>query len=253
MSHPYQVTVPVTDVCSVPDHDAARKKFESQLVFGETFIAEREEQGWAYGSCSHDGYKGYVDLQALSTGITEATHTVTAARSHVYADSTMKSPLVTTLSFGSRIKIVNTTERYAQLDTGEWIFVRHIAPATGRAADIAQTALLFLETPYYWGGRSGFGIDCSGLVQVSMEYAGLKIPRDTDEQVKLASPEIPEKLQRGDVVYFPDHVGIMLDAHNIIHANAYHMKTVVEPLGIVAARSEKADGKGVIAVRRLGA
>lgn len=248
----YQVTVPVTDVCSVPDHDAARKKFESQLVFGETFIAEREESGWAYGSCGHDGYKGYVDLQALTPDLTEPTHVVTSARSHVYAESTMKSPLVTTLSFGSRIRVIEATERYARLDTGEWIFVRHIAPVADRAADIVKTALLFLETPYYWGGRSGFGIDCSGLVQVSMEYAGLKIPRDTDEQVKLATPAQPEKLMRGDIVYFPDHVGIMQDAHSIIHANGYHMKTVVEPLEIVAARSEKADGKGVIAVRRIG-
>lgn len=252
MSTRYQVTTPITDICSLPDHDAARKKFESQLVFGEIFISESEKDGWAFGRCPHDDYTGYVDLQALSADIVEPTHIITVQRSHVYSEATMKSPLVSTLSFGSRFKIIATTERYAQLDTGEWIFGKHLSPIDSKEADIVKTALVFLETPYYWGGRSGFGIDCSGLVQTTLQRAGIKTPRDTDEQVKLANRDIDAaRVKRGDIVYFPDHVGIMVDETDIIHANAFYMKTVIEPLSAVAERSEKADGKGVVAVRRI--
>jgi len=248
----FQVCAPVADVCSIPDHDAAREKYESQLVFGELFDGEDNGHGWIYGTCLHDGYKGYVDAQHLSADIIEPTHKVVSARSHVYARSTMKSPLVTTLSYGSRVSIIAKTDRYAQLDTGEWTFLKNLAPADAIEPDFAATALLFLETQYYWGGRSGFGIDCSGLVQVSLEAAKIMVPRDTDDQFdKIGEHVPPGLLKRNDIVYFPGHVGIMLDATHIIHANGFHMKTVVEPLSIVAARSEALDGKGVISVRRF--
>lgn len=248
----FQVIFPATEVCGVPDAEAARSKFESQLVFGEAFIAKEVKDGWAHGTCGHDGYKGYVDTQFLTEDIVIPTHLVTAARSHVYADATMKSQLVNTVSFGSRITIIDTTEKYAQMDTGEWIFHRHIEPIDSFDEDIVKTALLFVETPYYWGGRSGFGIDCSGLVQVVLDRAGIPAPRDTAEQMTAFGNEVGEKeITRGDIVFFPDHVGIMVDDNNIIHANAFHMKTIIEPLSVVAERSLKVDGKGIIAVRRI--
>lgn len=157
----------------------------------------------------------------------------------------MKSPVTDTLSFGSRIAVTATHEKFAQINDGSWIYLKHISPVKKRNKDYVATALKFLETPYYWGGRSGFGIDCSGLVQVSLARAGIPVPRDTDVQVdKIGKPVKTPKT--GDIVFFSGHVGIMVDNKNILHANAFHMKVTVEPLKEVAKRSN-----GITAVRRM--
>lgn len=252
MTKRFQVIVPATEVCGTPDAAATKGKFESQLVFGEIFIADSVKDGWAKGFCGHDDYKGYVDTQFLTEDIVIPTHIVIAARTLVYAKPTMKSQLVNTLSFGSRVMIIDTMDRYAQMDTGEWIYAPHLAPIDSFDEDIAATAMLFAETPYFWGGRSGFGIDCSGLVQLALDRAGISCPRDTqDQENSIGIPVDENDLRRGDIVFFPNHVGIMLDDTQIIHANAFHMKTVIEPLKDAAARSLKADGKGITGVRRI--
>lgn len=239
-----RIVSPVADVHEAPDKNTPRGKFESQLILGETFNVETEKDGWCRGACGHDDYVGYVESRHLSTDVFTPTHVITAARSQTYAGPTIKSPARDILSFGSKIMIEKTEDNYTKIAGGEWIYSKHIALLDAPDKDYIATAKKFLETPYYWGGRSGFGIDCSGLVQVCLARAGIEAPRDTEEQIKIG--ESAEKPQAGDLVFFPFHVGIMVDDNNIIHANAFHMKVTIEPLDTVVAR-----GKGITALRRL--
>ncbi len=241
----YQVTSPVADVHGVPDTAALRGKFETQLVLGEIFSVEEEKNGWCKGVCAHDGYPGYVESKHLTKSVTPATHIVTAARSHVYRDATIKAPLISTLGFGSLIAVTAKNKGFAQINNGGWIFQKHIAPLASLDKDHIATALKFLETPYYWGGRSGFGMDCSGLVQVSLARAGINAPRDTEVQEKSIGKAV-ESPQARDFVFFAGHVGLMADDHNLLHANAFHMKVTVEPLQDVTARDNK-----ITSIRRL--
>ena len=241
----HQITSPAADVHGAPDNAARRGKSETQLIFGEIFLVEEERNGWCKGACAHDGYAGYVESRHLTKSVAPATHIVTAARSHIYRDATIKSPLVNTLSFGSLIAVTATDQGFTQIDNGAWIYQKHIAAIGGIGKDHVATAKKFLETPYYWGGRSGFGIDCSGLVQVSLASKGIAAPRDTELQENTLGAAADEH-KAGDIVFFPGHVGIMADGHNLIHANAFHMKVTIEPLGTVAGRS-----KGITAVRRV--
>jgi cell wall-associated NlpC family hydrolase len=239
------VISPKADVHGAPDLSALRGKFESQLVFGETFIVEKEENGWCQGSCAHDGYKGWVEKKYLGTA-SAPTHIITAARSHVYAEITMKSAWQNTLSFGSRVAIIEQSEKFSKIEKIGWIYNAHLSPIGQQSPDIIDTAKKFLETPYYWGGRSGFGIDCSGLVQVCLALAGTAIPRDTEEQEKAVGTEAGATARTGDIVYFKGHVGIMADEENLLHANAHHMKTCLEPLWAVEERTG-----GITAIRRI--
>jgi len=231
-------------VHETPSLTGLRGKLETQLVFGEAFIVEEEKNGWSRGSCAHDGYKGWVETKHLKAAAPAATHIITAARSHLYAEATIKSPLQRTLGFGSRVTVTEENENYACLAEGDWIYKKHLLPVTETQPDYLATAHAFLETPYYWGGRSGFGIDCSGLVQVCLALAGIKAPRDTEEQITLGVEA--DRPRAMDLAFFPGHVGIMVDADNILHANGFHMKTVIEPLWMVDERS-----KGVTAIRKL--
>ena len=111
--------------------------------------------------------------------------------------------------------------------------------------DYVAVAERFLHTPYLWGGRDSIGLDCSGLVQSALEAAGVRgFPRDTRDQEEWAARRwgnVPVSedfsgLQRGDLVFWSGHVGIMTDSRTLLHANAHHMLTVAEPLATAARR-----------------
>jgi cell wall-associated NlpC family hydrolase len=241
----HQSISPTADVYGVPDTTARRGKFETQLVQGEIFNVTEEKDGWCKGTCAHDNYPGYIESIHLTKHVAVPTHTVTAARSHTYRTPSIKSAFVSTLGFGSLIKITGHDQGFVQVNGDAWIFEQHIAAIGTTEKDYIATARKFLETPYYWGGRSGFGLDCSGLVQVCLARAGIAVPRDSDVQENTIGKPV-DKAQAGDIVFFKGHVGFMADDRTLLHANAFHMKTVLEPLADVIAR-----GNAVTSVRRL--
>lgn len=242
----YKVISPTTEVRSTPDAEAPRGKIESQLLLGETFVAEEDLGDWLRGTCSHDGYPGYVEKKYLTCEFSAATHIVNAQRSTVYRDADIKSPVRHTLGLGAQLTVVATDYKFAQLDNGMFVPLAHIAPLSMRE-DFVDVALRFLETPYVWAGRSGLGVDCSGLVQVSLARAGHNVLRDCDQQESVVGKDAETSpRQRGDIVYFPGHVGIMIDTENIVQAAEVHMKTVIEPLDVVTQRNG-----GINSIRRI--
>jgi cell wall-associated NlpC family hydrolase len=121
-------------------------------------------------------------------------------------------------------------------------------------ADPVDFARQFLGMPYVWGGRGGEGIDCSGLVQRSMAAQGVSAQRDSDMQQNSLGRILKEdeQLQRGDILFFPGHVGMMTDGEAMIHATRAFNKTVEEPLADALIRiAKKNDGVTILARRRV--
>ena len=128
------------------------------------------------------------------------------------------------------------------------------AHSTQPPVDTIDFARQFLGRPYVWGGRGGEGIDCSGLVQRSMAARGVKAQRDSDMQQATLGRFLhdDEMLQRGDVLFFPGHVGMMTDAETMIHATRAFDKTVEEPLSDALVRiAKKNDGITILARKRV--
>ncbi|HYD97862.1 MAG TPA: NlpC/P60 family protein [Alphaproteobacteria bacterium] len=246
---PHQVRTNVLTLRGEPSYAAPHT---SQLLFGESFFVEEERDGWALGTCGTDLYRGWAPAAGLSAETTPPTHRVTALRSFVFPRPTFKAPASDHLSLNSPVAVVAEQDGYALLATGGWVYAKHLSPLDAIFPDHVATAQRLLGVPYLWGGRSSLGIDCSGLVQLSLGLAGHGVVRDTKDQKDSVGTLIGESLRdapprRGDLVYMPGHVGIALDAETMLHANSFHMAVTIDPIHEVEARN----GKPVWAVRRI--
>ena len=119
---------------------------------------------------------------------------------------------------------------FLEMELG-WIPVRHVKLKTEFANNPVEVAKLFLNSPYLWGGNTSLGIDCSGLIQVSMSLCGLRCPGDSDQQLaKLGENiEIDTTQEKGDIIFWKGHVALALNARQILHANAYHCLLYTSP------------------------
>jgi cell wall-associated NlpC family hydrolase len=216
-----------------PQPDLARG-IDTELLLGEEVAVFERKDGWCWVKALLDGYVGYVPESALCPDGPVPTHVVIPQRTPVYPEPELRTPAVGALSMGSRIQVVGTAEtrgnHYVTLADGTAIFAHHVKPiGFNDGGDYVDVALRFLETPYLWGGRSGFGIDCSGLVQLSMLMTGRRAPRDTDMQAAgLGDPIERQALRRGDLVFWKGHVAIMEDEETMIHANGHTMTVARE-------------------------
>ncbi len=221
----------------------------SQLLRGEGFAVIDSSGGWAWGYSLHDRYVGYVPVDTLGP-VTEPTHIVATPAALVFATPDIKSTVIEWLPMGARLTVTGEDGTFLAVENG-FVHRRHVAALAEPAPDFVEVAARLTGVPYRWGGRSGDGIDCSGLVQLALGFAGIAAPRDTDMQAAALGEPIAEgaPYRRGDLVFLPGHVGIMADDTHLLHANAYWMRVVTEPLADVLARQP--EGKGISALRRL--
>ena len=243
----------IADLRRAPD---ARSGLDTQLLFGEAVTVFEEADGWAWVQNRTDGYVGYVESAALGAAPPPPTHRVTALRSYLFPEPNLKAPPLDCLSIASPLCIVGREGDYAALHGGGYVYGKHIAPLDDSEPDYVATALRFLGTPYYWGGRSSVGLDCSTLVQLSLACAGVSLRRDSYQQATSAGEALnglPGEvvLQRGDLVFSPGHVAMVLDAARIVHANAFTMSVAIEDLAALEARVRAETGGGFTAVRRI--
>ncbi|WP_018235337.1 NlpC/P60 family protein [Ensifer sp. BR816] len=230
---PATVSTPVTPLRARPDPGCGT---DTELLYGETVRVLEVAHGWAWVKSDLDGYVGYVPQDAVAVPAAPATHIIAVPRTFVYRGADLRFPQAFALSMGSRLHVDGETEtrgtRYFLLDGGLAVVANHCAPASAPIGDdYVAIATRFLETPYLWGGRSGFGIDCSGLVQLAMQMAGRSAPRDSDMQASgLGSVIARDDLRRGDLVFWKGHVAIMEDEKSLVHASGHTMTVAREGL-----------------------
>jgi cell wall-associated NlpC family hydrolase len=233
---PARISASVADVRKAPRPDSG---LNTQLLFGDEVVVFEETEGFAWLQAERDGYVGYVSSGDLAPRGAEPTHVVTALRSFVYPGPDMKFPRNGQLSIGSQVTVTGFAEtrgtRYGLLPSGEAVVLQHLAPLGTTSDDFVAVAERLIDTPYLWGGFSAFGIDCSGLVQLSMRMTGRKVLRDSDmQEASLGTPVDAgaefSQLRRGDLVFWKGHVAIMTDGENMIHANGHTMTVAREGL-----------------------
>lgn len=250
---PRQVEVAVLPLRREPRFDA---ELASEALLGERATVYDEREGWAFVQLDRDSYVGYLPSEGLSSSIAVPTHRVAALRTFIFPEPDIKAPPIALLSLNAQISVSGEHGRFLVLSRGGHVFADHVRPLAWKAPDYVTVAQSFIGTPYLWGGRTSLGLDCSALVQLSLEAAGVSCPRDSDLQAASIGKVVPNRqsgLQRGDLIFWDGHVGIMLDPDILLHANVHHMAVEAEPLVEAMQRIETATGGEIASVRRLSA
>jgi hypothetical protein len=227
-----------------PSDDAAQ---DSELLFGESFTVYDRAKGWAWGQAGSDSYVGYVEEAALTNAFAPLAR-VTALMAPAFIGPDLKRSVQDILPMNAAVSVLGKIDDYVEIESGLFLHSKHLAPLAHR--DFVAVAEKFAGVSYVWGGKTYAGLDCSGLIQTALQAVGKSAPRDTDMMEQQLGAPVAQAGQRGDLVFWKGHVGVMVDGENLLHANAYHMSTVIEPLAEAMVRIEKVAGP-VTSIRRL--
>ncbi len=241
------IAAPVADLRRSPGGSLDR-----QAVMGEGVLSLEQRGGWSFCMLDRDGYVGWIATAEIGPAV-DANHMVTARGSHLYPAPDVKRAPLAPLSFGARFRIVSETTGFMETDAGTFVPKPHLRSLSHPFGDPVTVAQIFFGTPYLWGGNSGTGIDCSGLVQAALLAAGIPCPGDSDLQEAVIGEALPASVspRRGDLWFWKGHVAIVVDGEVLIHANAHHMAVAYEPITAAVARIEAQGGGPVITRRRL--
>ena len=225
-------------------------KLSTQLLYGEECDVFETKNGWSWIQSRRDNYVGYTPSINLTRKTYKPNSKVISLRTVIYTKPDIKSVTRGYLSFNSLVEVIKIKGKYSLIKNLGWCPSLDLVKIKSSKFNHIDLSKQYLDTPYLWGGRDSMGIDCSGLVQNLHQINNRPFPRDTDMQEIFVPNEIKyeKDLKAGDLVFWKGHVAMMIDNSNIIHANAFHMKTAIEPLSTAKKRILKSNGK----IKKLG-
>jgi hypothetical protein len=220
-----------------PSFDAPQ---DSELLHGERVTVYERKDDWAWVQAQADAYVGYVREESLAAPFDTKLWAI-ALMTPVYRRPDLKAPVRDMLPLNAEVNLLGREGDYLQIAPDAFVHRSHLALPAEVQPDFVAVAEAFFGVPYVWGGKTFAGLDCSGLIQTALAACGIAAPRDTDMMERYFA-DAGETLERGDIIFWKRHMGVMLDAERLLHANAFHMLVAIEPLAEAIARIEQETG-----------
>ncbi len=245
---PMQVSAPSAWMFASPDPAA---EHVNQLLFGEVFDVLETVGQFGWGQARRDGYVGFVELHAIAPDLLSPSHWIAARSTFAFAEPAVRAKPFGPMAMNALCRVEASECAFSKDNAAGWTPTAHLRAIGSFHRDHAGVAESLLGAPYLWGGRDCAGLDCSGLIQAALQACGVAAPRDADQQAALGVELAAGELRRGDLVAWRGHIGVMLDAERLLHANAYHMAVACEPLSSAVARIAAGGTGQPTAYRRL--
>lgn len=240
-----QVVVPLANIREEPKPTA---RLETQLLLGQTLLAPRKESGIHWIPCRTTyGAEAFIERDSFQYVVEPPTHAVMRT-TLVYATQDVRSPAIARLHLNSLVTVEDTRTDFAQCADG-WVLIEDLHALGMLGDDPVQLSVRSEGTPYLWGGVTRDGIDCSGLIKLAF---GAHYP-DLPHSAARIADVLPgnrmdpteanfSRLHRGDLICWPDHIGIMLNGEQLVHASGTDRKVVIERVGVVLHRRARTGG-----------
>lgn len=208
---------------------ASTSEMVTQLLFGETYTIVEDGEDWIQIITNYDNYPCWISAKQhtrLTDSEYQSLQSTTLSSELVQVVNQSDNQSIFPITIGATLP--NFKNGKLKIGNSEFLYEGQTSDSQIKKTvkDLKDTAYLFLNAPYLWGGRSPFGIDCSGFTQLVYKLNGYQLPRDASQQVELGSPlSFVEEAEAGDLAFFDNeegnivHVGMVLENQQIIHAS----------------------------------
>lgn len=223
-----------------------RSEIVSQVLFGEHFEVLEQKPQWSRIKLHYDGYEGWIDTKQFQpiSGADYATLSddPIILNGDLIEYVTAQDNFLLPIPIGASLSFLNHAEINKQAFEFEGLKINGQKPKS----EIVNTAFLYMNAPYLWGGKTPFGIDCSGFTQMCYKLNGHKLLRDASQQATQGDPlSFIEESEPGDLAFFDNeegritHVGIIMENNYIIHASGKVRIDRLDHLGIYNAETNR--------------
>ena len=223
-----------------------KSEIVSQVLFGEHFEILEQLKQWSKIKLQYDDYEGWVDSKQYQIISETEYHQLSEDAIVLNADLveyiTAPNNLLLTITLGASLSFLN----HGDINTSNYNFEGTKISGTKTKDCLLNTAFMFLNAPYLWGGKTPFGVDCSGFTQMVYKLNGYKLMRDASQQSKQGEAlSFIEESEPGDLAFFDNedgniiHVGIIMEDNYIIHASGKVRIDRLDHLGIYNAEANK--------------
>ena len=221
-----QFGISILSVIPIRELPSDTSEMTTQLIFGEHYKIVEQRKKWSRIKIAHDKYTGWIsnnqihiiDQEEYDKLEKEVATLTTDILDIIEGES--NQPIV----IGSVLPTYKSD--HAIIKNKMYKFLGKKTQGFSEKKHLINNALIFLNAPYLWGGRTPFGIDCSGFTQIVYRLQGINIPRDAHQQAEVGNTlSFIEESQEGDLAFFDDsegkitHVGLIMNNNNIIHAS----------------------------------
>lgn len=237
-------------VINVYKDSSEKSEVVTQLLYGDTFKKLKKINSWIKIKNNLDGYLGFIKIKKYLDN-EKSTHKVSNLYTNLYFKPSIKNKTKKALSFGTKIKVTKIKGKFCKFDNF-WVKKKDLKKVLYKSNDIFKYAIIFKNIKYKWGGKHFYGIDCSALVQLCLNFNNKYCPRDSGDQLKYFKKKIKlNNVRKNDLIFWKGHVAIVISKKKLIHAYGPFKKTVVMSINKTIDRIHKTANLKVLGIRRV--